>query len=136
MVHRTNARLVICLSAVALVGSIVLMSWCTDRPGINWANYCRIRSGMSRAEIEKIPGGPPGGYCTESTRMASDPPLPRAFGADGGVVIIFDKFWEATAQGWLKPLDGTKWSFQRLAWRLQEWWKDVRKPPPRAFEQE
>jgi hypothetical protein len=123
----------ICLAAAALVAAMLLPLCRADGAGVSWTNYCRIQPGMTRAEVEQLLGVPPGGYCAERTRLASDPPLaPELEGGElwvtdnGGIVVAFDDSGRAIAKGWLKPLDRTKWSPQRLVWRVREWWKELR----------
>jgi hypothetical protein len=132
MFRPTKARATVCLGAVALAAALLLPRWLADGPGIAWANYCRIRTGMSRAEVEALLGGPPGGYCTERTILIEDPSLPPPpddgeiwAGDDGGVIVVFDAGGQVTAKGWIKSQYGTKWSLRRFAWRVEEWWRGL-----------
>jgi hypothetical protein len=137
----TTSRLVVGLVAVAVSVTLLLLPAGSGGPGVTWANYCIVRPGMTRAEVEDLLGGPPGGYSTEFVWLERDPSLPPApydgdlwWGDDGGIIVQFDSSQKVVAHGWLKCTYGTKYSFRRWVWRLEEWWQELRQPstPPRA----
>jgi hypothetical protein len=86
---------------------------------------------MTRAEVEAILGGPPGGYGTEWTDLERDPSLPPIpedgdlwSSDDGGVIVAFDDSQRVRAHGWIRPTYGPKWSLRRWIRRVELWWRD------------
>ena len=74
------------LVAVVAVSAVAVVLWPTPPSGrITFANYERIRDGMSEAEVNELLGGPPGEYRSEPGFFLVGPGhVPRSERTHGG----------------------------------------------------
>jgi hypothetical protein len=135
-VFRRSLLATSCLAAAGLAGLIVLFPRRAEGPGITLDNYDRIRAGMSRAEVERLLGGPEASYLTEWTDFERDPSRPFQLEKgewwlddNGGIIVSFDSAGRVTAAGWIRPKYGPKWSLRRCCRRIELWWEDLGEGP-------